>query len=143
MTVWHRCELNSLAFPAAFQERDAAGYPAVVATCKHYLAYSLEGNGKDSATRHNFNAIVSQQDLVESYEPAFQYCVQKGLPYQVRGALMTEAFFLNWPPRVQVMCSYNSLNGIPTCADSQTLTKLRNTWGFDGLVVSDQGQTPQ
>ena len=36
------------------------------------------------------------------------------------------------------MCSYNSVNGIPTCANSGLLnTILREQWKFDGFVVSD------
>ena len=34
---------------------------------------SLEGS--DGFTRHNFNAIVSQRDLHETFLPAFQTCV--------------------------------------------------------------------
>jgi beta-glucosidase-like glycosyl hydrolase len=41
--------------------------------CKHYAAYSLENwNGID---RHHFNAIVTEQDEVDTYLPAFQACV--------------------------------------------------------------------
>jgi hypothetical protein len=29
-------------------------------------------------TRHDFNANVTMQDLVDSYMPAFQSCVEKG-----------------------------------------------------------------
>jgi hypothetical protein len=36
-----------------------------------------------------------------------------------------------------VMCSYNSINGVPTCA-SPLLTKvLRDTWGFEGYNTAD------
>lgn len=34
---------------------------------------SLEGS--DGFTRHNFNAVVSQRDLHETFLPAFQTCV--------------------------------------------------------------------
>eukprot|EP01049_Picozoa_sp_SAG25_P018888 SAG25_NODE_5658_length_634_cov_0.704673_1_plen_34_part_10 len=30
--------------------------------------------------RHNFNAIISDQDLQESYLPAFKLCVTLGKP---------------------------------------------------------------
>lgn len=37
-----------------------------------------------------------------------------------------------------IMCSYNALNGVPTCASPFLLTQqLRDYWGFDGYVVSD------
>jgi beta-glucosidase-like glycosyl hydrolase len=28
------------------------------------------------------------------------------------------------------MCSYNALNGVPTCADARLNKILRDTWGF-------------
>lgn len=37
-----------------------------------------------------------------------------------------------------IMCSYNSVNGTPTCASSLLLKDyLRDKWGFQGFVVSD------
>jgi len=36
------------------------------------------------------------------------------------------------------MCSYNSLNGVPTCGNKDLLNGvLRNRWDWDGFVVSD------
>jgi hypothetical protein len=36
------------------------------------------------------------------------------------------------------MCSYNSLNGVPTCGNPDLLNGvLRNRWDWDGFVVSD------
>jgi hypothetical protein len=38
------------------------------------------------------------------------------------------------------MCSYNAINGIPSCANKHLLQDiLRDKWGFDGYVVSDDG----
>ena len=38
------------------------------------------------------------------------------------------------------MCSYNAINGVPACANRELLTELlRETWKFDGFVVSDCG----
>jgi beta-D-xylosidase 4 len=38
------------------------------------------------------------------------------------------------------MCSYNALNGVPTCASSDLLTKLaREEYGFDGYITGDCG----
>lgn len=89
--------------------------------CKHFDAYSLENwNGMD---RYHFDAICTQQDLVDTYYPAFVACVN---PQRGGGS--------------GIMCSYNAVNGVPTCASSQLLTKnLRNAWGFDGYVTSDCG----
>jgi len=57
--------------------------------------------------------------LVETYLPAWKSCVQDG------GAR-------------SVMCSYNSVNGVPSCANDFLLKEvLRGEFGFDGYVVSD------
>ena len=77
----------SKTFLQQFQQPDERGYPATASTCKHFLAYSLEG-GDSGPTRHTFNALVPQQDLLETYLPPFQTCVVEGQP-------------------AQVMCSYN------------------------------------
>ena len=47
--------------------------------------------------RTTFNANISMQDLVDSYLLPFQACVEKG---KVSG----------------LMCSYNEVNGVPSCA---------------------------
>merc|ERR1711965_979553 len=37
------------------------------------------------------------------------------------------------------MCSYSSVNGVPSCGSRTLLTDtLRTEWGFQGYVVSDQ-----
>eukprot|EP00760_Papus_ankaliazontas_P014535 PhM_4_TR16096/c0_g1_i1/m.90063/K15920/XYL4; beta-D-xylosidase 4 len=87
--------------------------------CKHFAAYSLENWGGQN--RHTFDAIVSPQDLADTYTPSFEACA-----HQDGGAASG------------VMCSYNSVNGKPSCADPYLLTTLaRDTWGFQGYVVSD------
>eukprot|EP00466_Bigelowiella_natans_P007213 jgi/Bigna1/89005/estExt_fgenesh1_pg.C_420054 len=95
----------------------------VSACCKHFEAYSLErvGKGKDQVTRHNFNAIVTKRDELDTYRPAFEACVREG---KASG----------------LMCSYNAVNGVPSCASSEFMTDLvRDTWGFDGYITSDCG----
>ena len=38
------------------------------------------------------------------------------------------------------MCSYNAVNGVPSCASKEWLVDtLRDMWGFSGFVISDQG----
>lgn len=59
------------------------------------------------------------QDLVDSYMLPFQACVEKG---KVSG----------------LMCSYNSINGVPSCANDWLLdTVARQEWEFDGYITSD------
>lgn len=99
---------------------DPEPYFKVIADCKHFAAYDLEDwNGNN---RMSFNAIVTTQDLSEFYLPPFQSCV--------RDAKVAS-----------VMCSYNSVNGIPSCANSYLLQSiLRDYWGFDNKgrwVTSD------
>ena len=71
--------------------------------------------------RYHFNAIVTDQDAADTYLPAFQSCVEVG---KASG----------------IMCSYNAVNGIPSCANTEMLTnKARGEWGFDGYITSDCG----
>ncbi|KAF7291729.1 Glycoside hydrolase family 3 protein [Mycena chlorophos] len=91
----------------------------IVADCKHFAGYDLED--WDGNLRYSFNAVISQQDLAEYFLVPFQSCV--------RDAKVGS-----------VMCSYNAVNGIPSCADTWLLqTVLRDTWGFDDerWVTSD------
>jgi len=88
----------------------------VVATAKHYAVHS----GPESS-RHVFDARVSETDLRESYLPHFAAAIKEG------GAF-------------SVMCAYNSVDGLPACANTRLLGDiLRGEWGFPGYVVSDCG----
>ena len=50
------------------------------ACCKHYVANSMEGTTQNGVhhDRNHFNALIPMQDLVDSYLPPFQACVEKG-----------------------------------------------------------------
>ncbi|KAJ4824985.1 putative beta-D-xylosidase 5 [Turnera subulata] len=89
----------------------------VSSCCKHYTAYDLDKwKGVD---RFHFDAKVTKQDLEDTYQPPFRSCVQ-------------EAHVSS------VMCSYNRVNGIPTCADPDLLKGvIRGQWNLDGYIVSD------
>ena len=89
-------------------------YMKAAACAKHFAVHS----GPEDI-RHSFNAEVSTQDLYETYLPAFKALVQDAKVEAVMGA-------------------YNRTNGEPCCG-SKTLLKdiLRDSWGFDGHVVSD------
>jgi beta-D-xylosidase 4 len=95
-------------------------YKRIVATCKHFVGYDLENwNGNH---RYQFDAQISSQDMVEYYMPPFQSCARDS---------NVGAF----------MCSYNAVNGVPTCADPWLLqTILREHWNWtsqEQWVTSD------
>ena len=38
------------------------------------------------------------------------------------------------------MCSYNAINGVPSCANSELLQGvLRDKWDYEGIVATDCG----
>ncbi|XXG53999.1 hypothetical protein AAC387_Pa03g1988 [Persea americana] len=89
----------------------------VAACCKHYTAYDLENWG--GIDRFHFNAKVSKHDLEDTYNVPFKACVVEGKV-------------------ASVMCSYNQVNGVPTCADPNLLRDtIRGQWGLNGYIVSD------
>jgi beta-glucosidase len=84
------------------------------ACAKHYAVHS-----GPEAIRHEFDAVVSQKDLWETYLPAFEALVKEAGVEAVMGA-------------------YNAVFGEPACGSKYLLTEiLRDKWGFDGHVVSD------
>ncbi|XP_043721900.1 probable beta-D-xylosidase 2 [Telopea speciosissima] len=89
----------------------------VAACCKHYTAYDMDNwNGVD---RFHFNAKVSKQDLEDTFDVPFRACVVDGNV-------------------ASVMCSYNQVNGKPTCADPNLLRNtIRGEWRLNGYIVSD------
>ncbi|XP_052194145.1 beta-xylosidase/alpha-L-arabinofuranosidase 2-like [Diospyros lotus] len=89
----------------------------VAACCKHYTAYDVDNwKGVD---RYHFNAIVTKQDMDDTFQPPFKSCVLDGNV-------------------ASVMCSYNQVNGKPTCADPDLLAGvIRGQWKLNGYIVSD------
>ncbi|KAL6511639.1 putative beta-D-xylosidase 7 [Orobanche gracilis] len=89
----------------------------VSACCKHFTAYDLDNwKGVDSFT---FDARVTKQDMADTYQPPFKSCIEEG---KASG----------------MMCAYNLVNGVPSCANYNLLTKtLRGEWGFQGYIASD------
>ncbi|PVH67779.1 glycoside hydrolase family 3 protein [Cadophora sp. DSE1049] len=82
----------------------------IIATCKHYAANDLESWG--NVTRHDFDAKITVQDLAEYYLQPFQQCARDS---------KVGSF----------MCSYNSVNGVPACANKYLLqTILRDHWNW-------------
>ncbi|KAF2868570.1 beta-xylosidase [Massariosphaeria phaeospora] len=92
----------------------------IIATCKHYVGYDMEAWG--GTDRHHFDAKINMQDLAEYYMPPFQQCARDS---------KVGSF----------MCSYNAVNGVPTCADTYVLqTILRDHWNWtdsNNYITSD------
>eukprot|EP01064_Diplonema_japonicum_P029489 TRINITY_DN4791_c3_g1_i1.p1 TRINITY_DN4791_c3_g1~~TRINITY_DN4791_c3_g1_i1.p1 ORF type:complete len:803 (+),score=275.66 TRINITY_DN4791_c3_g1_i1:68-2410(+) len=97
---------------------DDPKYVMSIATIKHWDAYSLEDS--DGFTRHNFDATLNNYTFSDTFFPAWRRTVKDA------GAL-------------GVMCSYNAVNGQPTCANEFLHDVLRNTFEFSGYVSSDTG----
>ncbi|CAF3918743.1 unnamed protein product [Rotaria sp. Silwood1] len=91
------------AFINGFQRGEDDRYLKIAVNCKHYAVYDLEDwNGTD---RFHFDARVSNQDLIETYLPPFETCI--------RDAKVAS-----------IMCSYNAVNGIPSCANQFILETI-------------------
>ena len=93
----------------------------LVATAKHYAGYDIEN--WDGHSRLGNDMQISQQELAEYYMPQFIVAARDA---HVRS----------------VMCSYNAVNGVPSCANLFFLqTLLRDTFDFaeHGYVCGDCG----
>ncbi|KAF2230646.1 glycoside hydrolase family 3 protein [Viridothelium virens] len=88
----------------------------IIATCKHYAVYDIETN------RTSNNLDPTQQDLGEYYLAPFKTCVRDVAVGSV-------------------MCAYNAVDGIPSCASEYLLQDvLREAWNFSSpynYVTSD------
>lgn len=86
----------------------------VVATLKHFAGYSAS-----RAARNHAPAVLGPRELADVVLVPFEKAVVTG--------------------RVgSVMNAYNDIDGVPCGADESLLTGLlRDTWGFEGTVVSD------
>jgi len=90
-------------------------YMKALATPKHFAVHS-----GPEPTRHIVDVQVSAHDLEDTYLPAFRATVTAGAG--------------------SVMCAYNSVDGKPACAQPLLLQDyLRDSWNFQGYVVSDCG----
>jgi beta-glucosidase-like glycosyl hydrolase len=137
-----------VAYVTGLQEGDDVRYVKTAASPKHFFGYDTEGLGPNNETglctadkgtwpgatgypdggpsaspqhvcRYNYNASVTDRDLVEYYLPQWH-------------AVITRAHAHG------MMCAYSAVNGVPSCANHWALTELtREQWGFEGYVVSD------
>ncbi len=86
----------------------------VHATLKHFLGYSGSRAGRNHAP-----VSAGPRELADIFAVPFEMVLKDG------GAR-------------SVMNSYTDIDGIPVGANPELLTKLlRETWGFDGVVVAD------
>jgi len=95
---------------------DDPRYLKTIATVKHFAVHS-----GPEPLRHQFDAVVSERDLRESYLPHFETGIREAGAYSL-------------------MCAYNRVFGAPACGSDLLLrTILRGEWRFPGYVVSDCG----
>jgi beta-glucosidase len=94
----------------------------VISTLKHYTAYNQDFGriGFDGVGSPAVDVQVSERALQEIYETPFRIAVQQG------GV-------------DSVMCSYNQINGSPSCENPNTLGDLKQGDEFHGFVVPDFG----
>ncbi|KAI0476416.1 glycoside hydrolase superfamily [Xylariaceae sp. FL0804] len=89
----------------------------LTATCKHYAGYDLENWGGNlylnkGNLRYGFDANITVQDLQDYYLPPFRSCARDANAQSV-------------------MCSYNAVNGVPSCTNAWLLRDvLRGLYDF-------------
>src|SRR3954451_3142057 len=96
-----------------YQGEDYSAPDKEIASPKHFAAYGQPEGGRDYNTTD-----MSVQRLFNLYLPPFKAAVNAGAG--------------------TVMCSFNSINGVPGCGNQETLTDiLKDRWDFDGFVEAD------
>jgi beta-glucosidase len=94
-----------------YQGRSLAAPDTIMATAKHFAAYGAAEGGRDYDA-----ADISERTLHETYLPPFAAAAEAG----------------------SFMTSFNSIGAVPVTADRALVRGLlRETWGYQGLVVSD------
>lgn len=106
-SVFARARIHGL------QDNDESTDTYVAACLKHYVAYGACESGRD------YNTVsMARSMLHNAYLPPFKAAVDEGA--------------------ATVMASFNDLNGVPCTVNPYTLrTVLKDSYGFDGFVVSD------
>ena len=107
--------LISAARVHGFQGIDLSDPNTVAACAKHFAAYGFAESGRD------YNTVdIGENTLHNIVLPPFKAASDAGVKT-----------FMN---------SFNDLNGIPATADKNLhRTILKESWGFDGFIVSDWG----
>ena len=107
--------LISIARVQGFQGMDLSAPFTLAACAKHFAAYGFAESGRD------YNTVdIGENTLHNMVLPPFKAASDAGVKT-----------FMN---------SFNDLNGIPATADKNLQrTILKESWGFDGFIVSDWG----
>lgn len=101
------------AYIRGYQQGDLSLPTSVAASVKHYAAYGAAEAGREYNTTD-----MSMSRLHQVYLPPYKAAVEEGA--------------------ATMMSAFNALNGVPATANTYLLqTVLRDSWGFDGFVVSD------
>ena len=117
------------------------------------MEHTKQKDGEEHDRQH-VDSDVTMQDLVDSYMYPFQ---ARRMPYPAAlGATVrrygtspdTRPFSGSARARARaqacvekgrvsgLMCSYNSVNGVPSCANDWLIKEIaRGEWGFDGCVL--------
>lgn len=104
-------------FVRGMQEGEDNRYLKVSSCCKHYTAYDLDN--WHGVKCFWFDAKVKERDMQDTFQVPFESCVKKA-----RASAL--------------MCSYNAVNGVPSCASKELLYGVaRDSWGFEGYITAD------
>jgi beta-glucosidase len=86
----------------------------IIATAKHFVGYSMSEGGLNWGPPH-----LNRRELLEIFLHPFEAAVREA-------------------KLASLMHAYNEVDGVPAASNRELLTQiLRETWGFDGTVVSD------
>ena len=101
------------AYIRGYQQGNLSLPTSVAASVKHYAAYGAAEAGREYNTTD-----MSMSRLHQVYLPPYKAAVEEGA--------------------ATMMSAFNALNGVPASANSYLMqVVLRNSWGFNGFVVSD------
>lgn len=96
-----------------YQGDDLSEPSAIAATAKHYVGYGRPEGGRDYNT-----ADMSEHEMHNVYLPPFKAAIDAGA--------------------ASVMVAFNTIGGRPMHAHRRLLTtQLKDSWGFEGVVVGD------
>ena len=109
----HLASVMGVAQVKAYQGDDVSAHSNIAACVKHFAAYGAVESGKD------YNcAELSEHTLRQFYLPSYKACIDAGVK--------------------MLMPSFNTVNGIPSTANSFLMKKiLKDEWGYDGVIISD------